>query len=134
MAQKVSRRTISQVVAAKLARQTTAADNKHTMRELAAFLMENRLLDESDVLMNDIAEELFRLTGRLVVEVTSAHPLSPAARKRLTDHLQETTGAKSVELHESVDPELIGGLIAKTPSAELDVSVQSTLRQLTALA
>ncbi len=134
MAQKVSRRLIAQVVAAKLAEQPKAADAKHVMRELAAFLMENKLLDDADVLMNDIAEELYRLTGRLVVEVTSAHPLEDAERTRLTDYLERATGAASIDLHEAVNPGLIGGLIAKTPSAELDVSVQSTLRQLTALA
>jgi F0F1-type ATP synthase delta subunit len=74
------------------------------------------------------------VTGKLTVEVTSAHPLTTEARRNLTTFLQTNTKADSVALHETVDESLIGGLIAKTPSAELDVSVQHTLRQLTALA
>jgi F0F1-type ATP synthase delta subunit len=91
------------------------------------------MVDDADVLMNDIAEELFRQSGHLSVEVTSAHALSDEARTSLTQYLLQSTQAQSVSLHEAVDQSLIGGLVAKTPSAELDVSVRSTLRQLTGL-
>lgn len=129
---KISRRAIARVVAEKLS--ADKADGKAIMREVAAFLSANNMIDDADVLINDIAEELFSQTGRLVVEVTSARALSDEARTNLIKFLQDKTAAQSVELHEIVDETLIGGLIAKTPSAELDVSVRSTLRQLTALA
>jgi F-type H+-transporting ATPase subunit delta len=129
---KVSRRTLARTIADKLSRDN--ADGKAVMREVAAYLVAHNMTEDADVLINDIAQELFHKTGRLVVEVTSAHPLTDVARKQLVDHFSRETGARSVELHEMVDENLIGGLVAKTPSAELDVSVRNTLRQLTALA
>lgn len=129
---KMSRRTIARVVAERLTR--PGADGPAVMREVAAFLLENGMATDADTLINDIADELHTLTGRLVVEVTSARPLSAEARTSLVQYLKDETRADDVELYESVDTELIGGLIAKTPSAELDVSVRNKLRQLTALA
>lgn len=129
---KTSRRAIARVVAERLNAQN--ADSAAIMRELAAYLLENNMVEDADALINDLAEELFRLTGRLSVEITSAHSLSNEARDNLVKYLQAQTGAKTVALHETVDDSLIGGLIAKTPSAELDVSVRNKLRQLTALA
>lgn len=123
-----SRRAIARVVAGRLS--SGDADGKRVMQELAAYLVENRLVEDADLLINDIADELYQRSGRLVVEVTSAHPLSADARKRLTGYLQEQTGARQVELHELIDKDLIGGLVARTPSAELDVSIRNTLRQL----
>lgn len=128
----VSRRTLARIVASRLSEE--GADGKRIMLELAAYLVQKRKVDDADLIINDVAEELYRQTGRLVVEVTSAHTLTDDARQRLRDYLYAETGATSVELHELVDESLIGGLIAKTPGSELDVSVRNTLRQLTGLA
>lgn len=136
MAQKASRRALARIVAARLTAHgiDEKSDGKAIMREVAAYLIENHMTDDADAIINDIAEELYAQTGRLVVEVTSARKLTSVARQNLILYLQNNTKATSVELHESVDESLIGGLIAKTPSAELDLSVRHTLRQLTALA
>lgn len=131
MAQKASRRALARIVASRLA--APGADGRAIMREVAAYLIQNHMTDEADVIINDIAEELYATTGRLTVEVTSARTLTDEARRNLISYLQQTTKANSVELHESVDEDLIGGLIAKTPSAELDVSIRHTLRQLTVI-
>jgi F0F1-type ATP synthase delta subunit len=127
-----SRRALARVVANRLA--VEGADGVAIMREAAAYLIDNDMVDQADALINDIADELFIQTGRLVVEVTSARTLTEEARSNLIKYLQDATQAKAVELHESVDEGLIGGLVAKTPSAELDVSVRNTLRQLTGIA
>lgn len=132
MSAKTSRRTIAKIVAAKLA--GGSADGPSIMRGLAAYLIEHNMVEDADVLINDIAEELHALTGTLTVEVTSAHPLTDSARAELVRYFQKTAGATDVDLNEMVDESLIGGLIAKTPSAELDVSVRNTVRQLTGLA
>lgn len=129
---KVSRRAIARVVTGQLL--AANADAQAVMRQLAAYIVEHNMVDDADVIINDIAEELYKQTGRLVVEVTSAHALSEDMRRQITEYLQQTTKARTVELHESVDENLIGGLIAKTPSGEIDLSVRSKLRQLTGLA
>jgi ATP synthase F1 delta subunit len=129
---KVSRRAIARIIADRLS--GPKADGRAIMRETAAYLLENGMVEDADALINDIAEELYKRSGKLVVEVTSARALTDEARGSLVKYLRETTGADSVELHEMVDENLIGGLVAKTPSAELDISVRNKLRQLTALA
>lgn len=129
---KASRRALARIIAERL--DAANADGKAIMRETAAYLLEHNMTEDADMLVNDIAEELYHRSGKLVVEVTSARTLTDEARTNLIKYLQESTGAKNVELHETVDETLMGGLIAKTPMSELDISVRNKLRQLTALA
>lgn len=132
MASDSSRRALARIVAGRL--KEPGADGRAVMQSVAAYLVQNNMTADADALINDIADEIFRQTGKLVVEVTSARALTDEARANLIQYLQAETEAGEVELHETVDESLIGGLIAKTPSAELDVSVRNKLRQLTALA
>ena len=56
-------------------------------------------------------------------EVTSAAPLSPEKTKALEESLSKVTG-KKVELSVSIDPELLGGVVARIGSTVYDGSVQ----------
>lgn len=44
--------------------------------------------------------------------------------------LKKATGAQNVELSETVEPELIGGVVIRTPQLELDASVKRRLTQI----
>jgi F-type H+-transporting ATPase subunit delta len=125
---KASRRVIARTVAAKLLAEPK--ERKHWVQALAAYLIETRRADEIDLIVNDIAREFFEQRGELVVDVKSARPLTDSVRKELKDLLKEATDAKEVLLSESVDASLIGGLIARTPDAQLDASVRTKLKQL----
>jgi F-type H+-transporting ATPase subunit delta len=59
-------------------------------------------------------------------EVASAAPLSPEKAQALVDSLSKVTG-KKVELSVSVDPELIGGVVARIGSTVYDGSVKTQL-------
>ncbi|HSX08247.1 MAG TPA: F0F1 ATP synthase subunit delta [Candidatus Saccharimonadales bacterium] len=131
MNRKVSRRTLARVVAEKLLAEPTRA--KHWLQATAAYLLEHKMVDDADLLINDIARELFAQDGRLMVHVASARPLSESIRAELKTFLRETTNAKHVELAESLDKDLLGGLVARTPDAELDLSVRRRLRQLASI-
>lgn len=124
----VSRRVIARTLAAKLIAEP--ARRAYWLQALAAYLLEQRRAHELDLIINDIAHELYEQEGQLYVEVTSARPLDAVVRKQLTDTLAELTDAKQVELTESVDSSLIGGLIARTPDAVLDQSVRAKIKQL----
>ena len=128
MNSKASRRVIARTVAAKLLSEPN--QRKHWVQALAAYLIETRRADEIDLIVNDIARELFEQRGELVVDVTSARPLTDPVRRELKSLLKEVTDAKEVLLSESVDSSLIGGLIARTPDAQLDASVRTKLKQL----
>jgi len=132
MAAKVSRRALSEAITAKLL--ADPAKQQHWMRVLAAYLVEHDMVNDADMLINDIAHELLVQSGQLVVEVTSAETLSASVRGNLVEFLQNETKAQNIQLYESTDLNLIGGLIARTADAEFDISTRAQLRQLTALA
>lgn len=129
---KASRREIARVVTAKLLAEP--ARQAHWVRVLAAYVLEHGLVGELDLLVNDIARELFEQAGLLTVEVASAEKLAGDVRRDLTSFLSAQTGAKRTILHESREPALIGGLVARTPDAELDASVIRNIRRLSAMA
>ncbi|HSX35002.1 MAG TPA: F0F1 ATP synthase subunit delta [Candidatus Saccharimonadales bacterium] len=131
MNSKVSRRVIARTVAAKLLAEPK--QQAHWLKVTAAYLMEQRLVDDIDLFINDLASELYEQSGHLYVDVTSARKLTDTVRSELKHTLQNATGARHIELAEHIDPALLGGLIARTPTAELDASVRTKLKQLASL-
>jgi F-type H+-transporting ATPase subunit delta len=130
--QKLSRRVIARTIAEKLTEHPS--ERKHWLGVLAAHLVEQNRVDELDLIMNDIAHELFERSGELLVTTVSANPLSEALRSELKSQLMQATKAKKVALTEEVDPSLLGGLIARTPDAVADMSVRTKLKQLATIA
>lgn len=125
---KVSRRVLARTVAAKLLAEPSR--QRHWLKVTAAYLMDHGMTEDADLVVNDIAHEFYRQSGHLLVDVTAARQLTAAARAELKRTLQDATGAKHVELTEHVDPSLLGGLIARTPDQQLDLSVRTKLKQL----
>jgi len=62
-------------------------------------------------------------------EVTSAEELNPATLDRVRRSLEQRTG-KKVVIHSTVDPELIGGVVARVGDLVLDGSVRTQLADL----
>ena len=62
-------------------------------------------------------------------DVMSATPLSPEKTKALEESLSKVTG-KKVELSISVDPELLGGVVARIGSTVYDGSVKTQLTRM----
>ena len=67
--------------------------------------------------------------GETTAEVTSAHALTPAQEKELKDTLKGVAG-KDVEFTVSVDPSLLGGLVVKMGSRQIDTSLRTKLSSL----
>jgi F-type H+-transporting ATPase subunit delta len=62
-------------------------------------------------------------------DVTSAAPLSPEKTKALEDSLSKVTG-KNVEISAGVDPDLLGGVVARIGSTVYDGSVKTQLERM----
>jgi F-type H+-transporting ATPase subunit delta len=81
----------------------------------------------------DIARAYHRMAdeaaGRIDAQITSAAPLSPDALAKIKQALERATG-KQVIATTAVDPELIGGVVAKVGSTVIDGSIRSALAQL----
>lgn len=70
-----------------------------------------------------------RLRGRVQVFVTSAVPLSDALRAQLSQAAARFTG-KTPELVESVDRDLLGGMVVRVGDERIDSSVKARLQHL----
>lgn len=67
--------------------------------------------------------------GEVTAEVTSAHALTAAQEKELKSALKGVTG-KDVAINVTVDPTLLGGLIVKVGSRQIDTSLRTKLSTL----
>ncbi|MGD9117580.1 MAG: ATP synthase F1 subunit delta [Dehalococcoidia bacterium] len=81
-------------------------------------------------MIGDITQEYHRLLdgyrGIEHAEVVTAVPLDDKEKKKLEEHLGEVVGKKIV-LESSVDPSLVGGMIARVGGKLLDGSTYSKL-------
>ena len=62
-------------------------------------------------------------------KVTSAHPLSDVQREQLRARLIEA-GYGNVDIRDSVDPTLLGGLVVRIGARLYDTSLKSRLQRL----
>lgn len=67
--------------------------------------------------------------GEITAEVTSAHALDEAQETELKAALKSVTG-KDVAISVTVDPSILGGLIVKVGSRQIDTSLRTKLSTL----
>lgn len=67
--------------------------------------------------------------GEVAAEVTTAHPLTSGQEAELKTALKGVTG-KDVTVAVTVDPSLLGGLIVKIGSRQIDTSLKTKLNSL----
>ena len=97
--------------------------------KVLVLLAQDRKLSYLPDLAAAFRERLLAHQNIVRAEVTSAAPLSPEKTKALEDSLSKVTG-KKVELSVSVDPELLGGVVAKIGSTVYDGSVKTQLQRM----
>jgi len=101
------------------------------VKKLLVLLAESRKLNLVPDLAIAYRERLLAHQNIVRAEVTSAVALSPEKTKALADSLGQVTG-KQVDLSVTVDPELLGGVIAKIGSTVYDGSVRTQLQRMRA--
>jgi F-type H+-transporting ATPase subunit delta len=97
--------------------------------KLLVLLAQNRKLDYLPDLAAAYRVRLLAHQNIVRADVTSAAPLSPEKTKALQESLSKVTG-KNVELSVSVDPELLGGVVARIGSTVYDGSVKTQLQRM----
>jgi F0F1-type ATP synthase delta subunit len=91
-------------------------------RNVSAYLLhERRSRDVSSVIRAIEAEMNKR--GKSQVVVTSAHAVSVEVKRQLAELL----GAKNAVFHDEIDPEVIGGVKARSGESEIDLTVRGCL-------
>lgn len=125
MAARLSRRKIAIFVTQKLLAGNHQAHE--VLRELAAYLVTERRTRELDLIVRDI-EEMLAINGVVVADIASARPLDEAVKAEITTML----GAKSVQMRESIDETLLGGIRIDTPGKRFDGTIRHKLNALRA--
>ena len=99
-------------------------------RNLLGLLAKNRRLFTVSGVIDAFLARLAALRGEVTAEVATAKALTAAQKKSLAAALKKVIG-KDVALEVTVDPSLLGGLVAKVGSKMVDASLKTKLQQLT---
>lgn len=124
-----SRRKIAGYVASELASGKPAGP---VLLGAAAYLVQYKRTNQADLLVRDIEAILARDHGVVNAEIISARDLSDGIMSNIRQFVASAEGAKQVEVSVSVDPSLLGGVIIRTPRAEMDTSIRKQLNELRA--
>ena len=124
MAQRISRRKLSEHVASRL-----LDGDSSVITQLAAHLVETRRTKEADLYIYDIETALLD-KGVVIADLVSARHLAQETKDAIAAFLQGSYSADRVELRQSVDPLLIGGVRVGTADAEYDASLRRRLTKL----
>jgi F-type H+-transporting ATPase subunit delta len=90
---------------------------------------ENRRLFAVPGMIKSFRQIVARHRGEISAEVTAAHALTAAQETELKAALKSVTG-KDVTISLSVDPSILGGLIVKVGSRQIDTSLRTKLSTL----
>jgi F-type H+-transporting ATPase subunit delta len=122
MATRLSRRKIAAYAADEL---LAGKPVSKVLAQVAAYLVTTRRTRESELLVRDI-EYACMERGVVATDVASAHALTPALRTQI----EKLVDADKVQLRETIDPALLGGVRIDIPGKRFDGTLQ---RKITAL-
>ena len=97
------------------------------LAEVAAYLVESNRTREQELLVRDIESEM-ATRGVVIADVASAHPLD----KKIEANIKQLTGAKQVQLRQSIDPSVLGGVRIDVPGKRFDGTIRHKLNALRA--
>lgn len=127
--QAISRRKLATYMVEQM---VAGADQPALLQQVAAYLVDRRRVNQADLLVRDVEAILGSEHGHVLAHVTSARELSAGLTKAIAQFVAKSENATAVEVSTSIDPSLLGGVIIKTPTAELDASVRAKLTALKA--
>ncbi|MDO1584043.1 F0F1 ATP synthase subunit delta [Rhizobium oryzicola] len=115
------------------ARAVSALADKAGIQGLVANFLKvvagNRRLFALPGIIRSFREFVARHRGEVTAEVVSAHALTSAQEEELKSALKGVTG-KDVAVDVTVDPSILGGLIVKVGSRQIDTSLRTKLSTL----
>lgn len=100
-------------------------------RALAAALITQNLTHEVELAAREITRQLLR-AGQALVTITTAHKLSSSAQREIEHAVQKLTPTAHLVASYQVNPALLGGFQAETPTHTVHASVAALLNRLSA--
>lgn len=98
-------------------------------RNFVGVLAANRRLGSLANIVRAFSAIAAAQRGEVNAEVTSAHPLTDAQLAELAQKLKAREG-KEIKLKAKVDPEILGGLVVRIGSRQVDSSIRTRLNSL----
>jgi F-type H+-transporting ATPase subunit delta len=105
------------------------ADSQQLVRNLAIMLVERHRTDSIPLLLEVYRDLVLEWRGIAIAKVTTAVEMTPAEETRVREGLKNIVG-REVELRTSVDPDIIGGMVARIGDRLVDGSVVTQLNRL----
>jgi F-type H+-transporting ATPase subunit delta len=99
------------------------------VRDFVGVIANNRRLGSLRQIVGAFAALVAAKRGMVVAHVVSAHPLSNIQREQLRARLIEA-GYGQVNIQDTVDPSLLGGLVLRIGARLYDTSLKSRLQRL----
>jgi F-type H+-transporting ATPase subunit delta len=93
------------------------------------MMADRHRLDSMPLLYEVYRDLVLEARGIAIADVTTAVEMTPAEEARVREGLREIVG-REVELRMSVDPDIIGGMVARVGDRLVDGSVVSQLNRL----
>ena len=110
----------------------TGLDVSNELRAFSQLLVDENRSGELPAIRDALRELVDREAGRLVAQIRSARPLDESELGALQRELSRRVDA-DVALETEVDPDLIGGVVARVGDLLLDGSVRTQLQSLGAI-
>jgi F-type H+-transporting ATPase subunit delta len=123
MPSRLSRRKIASYVAERL---LDGSSQTATIKQLAAYLIDNRRTKEVELIVRDIEFEL-QNRGVILAEVTTVSALTEATRKQIERLVGEHADPGKIQLRQFIDPDVIGGVRIDIPGKRLDATIARRL-------
>jgi F0F1-type ATP synthase delta subunit len=98
-------------------------------KELAAVLVNSRRANQAELLAQDIAWELERRGEAANATVTTAHELSEALCKQISDFVKKSARVKQVIINKNLDESVIGGARIDTAAHSWDKTLSRKLTE-----
>lgn len=108
------------------------SEPKNAVKELAGYILENRLHGQVEDILLAIRDEYTQIHGFIEANARTPHLLSSELKTKLIQRVKNVTGARKVSLHEQIDKSILGGVIVEAPGMQLDLSLKSKLAKLKA--
>ena len=124
MSVRLSRRKLATYAAEKL---LSGTPKKTVFKELAAYLVDTGRTREAELVIREI-EDVLAARGTVVANVASAHSLTSGMKAEIA----KVVGAKQVQLRETVDESLLGGVRIDLPGKRFDGTIRHKLNALRA--
>lgn len=126
MSSRLSRRSVAHYVANQL---VAGRDNELVIQQLAAYIIELGHTKDIKIYVRDIEYEL-STRGIVTATVWSATALTEQTKKAVTELITRQTAAKTIDMREYIDKDLIGGIKIDIPGRQFDQTIARQLQTL----